>query len=95
MLGTPRRSLGYMATVYTPLRAWYSHRRQTPAAALRRQRLEAFATRGILPAEWLWDDVVVALEATPIEAGRLPWLRYGMTVEDAPGRYVFVISPGR
>ena len=95
MVATSRRPIGYMATVYTPLRAWYSHRQQTPSAALRRQRLVAFAERDILPAEWLWDDVVVVLQATPIEAGRLPWLRYGMTVEDAPGRYVFVISLGR
>lgn len=95
LVATPEAPLGYLATVYTPLDSWYSHRAETPAAALRRQRLETFAGEGQMPSEWLWEDVVVVLKATPIEAGRLPWLRYGMTVEDAPGRYVFVVSPGR
>lgn len=95
MVATPEAPLGYMTTVYTPLRSWYSHDRRTPAAALRRERLAAFAEREIAPSEWLWDDVVVILKATPIEAGRLPWLRHGMSVEDAPGPYVFVVNPAR
>ncbi|MEX2408400.1 MAG: hypothetical protein WD489_04760 [Rhodovibrionaceae bacterium] len=95
LVATPEAPLGYMTTVYTPLRSWYSHDRQTPAAALRRERLEAFAARQIAPSEWLWDDVVVILKATPIEAGRLAWLRHGMSVEDAPGPYVFIVSPAR
>ena len=95
MVVTPDRTLGYLTTVYTPLRSWYSHRDRTPVSELRRQRLEAFETRQMTPGEWLWDDVVFVLKATPIEAGRLPWLRYGMTVEDAPGPYVFIVSPGR
>ena len=95
MVVTPDAPIGYLATVYTPLRSWYSHRDRTLAAELRRQRLEAFEKRQMTPAEWLWDDVVFVLKATPIEAGRLTWLRYGMTVEDAPGPYVFVVSPAR
>lgn len=95
LVAAPEAALGYMTTVYTPLRSWYSHDRDTPAAALRRDRLASFLARGIAPSEWLWDDTVVIIKATPIEAGRLSWLRHGMTIMDAPGPYVFVISPSR
>lgn len=44
--------LGYLATVYSPLRSWYSHEYSTPHAALRRAQVTAFFADGAEPAEW-------------------------------------------
>lgn len=41
--------LGYLATVYSPLRSWCSHRYNTPDALLRLAQLGAFFGSGVEP----------------------------------------------
>jgi hypothetical protein len=44
--------IGYMTTVYTPLRAWLSHLSNTPWRDLRHQELRAFFERGVIVDSW-------------------------------------------
>jgi hypothetical protein len=60
--------IGYLATVYTPLRSWYSHMFNTPYAANRRAELSGFFERGDEPSPWRWRPLVVVLTRTGGEA---------------------------
>jgi len=44
--------LGYLATVYSPLRSWYSHRFSTPQAEERQAQTKAFFADGEEPSGW-------------------------------------------
>jgi hypothetical protein len=44
--------LGYLATVYSPLRSWYSHRFSTPHAEERQAQTKAFFADGQEPSGW-------------------------------------------
>jgi hypothetical protein len=44
--------LGYLATVYSPLRVWYSHIFNTPHAKLRKAEVEDFFVSGSEPEAW-------------------------------------------
>jgi hypothetical protein len=44
--------LGYLATVYSPLRSWYSHAFNTPYAAQRKAELDTFFATGEEPRAW-------------------------------------------
>jgi hypothetical protein len=56
--------IGYMATAYTPLRAWRSHVWTTRQSELRQRELDSFfLDHGFLP-EWKGRSLLVVLEAT-------------------------------
>jgi hypothetical protein len=44
--------LGYLATVYSPLRSWYSHVFNTPQAKQRKAELADFFANGTEPEAW-------------------------------------------
>jgi hypothetical protein len=44
--------IGYLATVYTPLRAWHSHLFNTPHRRDRRQEARAFFQDGVFLEDW-------------------------------------------
>lgn len=44
--------LGYLATVYSPLRSWCSHRYSTPHAELRETEIDRFFAYGAEPGGW-------------------------------------------
>lgn len=46
------RTITYLATVYTPLRAWYSHQDNTPHARQRRQETREFFEEGVFLDRW-------------------------------------------
>lgn len=46
------RTVTYLATVYTPLRSWYSHQDNTPDADLRRRETRAFFEEGVFLDRW-------------------------------------------
>jgi hypothetical protein len=54
--------IGYLATVYVPLRAWYSHWANTPHAARRRAELKVFFSGGAEPAAWHRRPVVLVMK---------------------------------
>ena len=57
-------SIGYMAVVYTPLRAWRSHWFNTPQSSLRQQELDSFyRDHGFLPA-WRGRPLLVVFDLT-------------------------------
>src|SRR5207302_7200411 len=53
--------LGYLATVYSPLRAWYSHISHTPQAKHRKTELTAFSATGTEPEAWRGRPLVAAV----------------------------------
>lgn len=52
--------LNYLATAYTPLRAWWSHGHNTPHADVRRRELQQFFVSGNEPHHWRDRLLVVA-----------------------------------
>ena len=46
------RKLGYLTTVYTPLRSWYAHHLVTPHAEARAEELRRFFATGAAPPAW-------------------------------------------
>ena len=64
--------LGYLATVYSPLRAWYSHVFNTPHAKLRNAELADFFANGSEPDAWRGRPLLaVVLRQEPAIAERL------------------------
>jgi hypothetical protein len=56
--------IGYMAVVYTPLRAWRSHVWTTPQSSLRQRQLDSFyLDHGFLP-EWKGRPLLVVFDVT-------------------------------
>ncbi len=53
------RKLGYLTTVYTPLRTWYAHHTGTPHAEARAAELGRFFATGQAPAGWRGRRVLV------------------------------------
>ena len=53
--------LGYDATLYTPLVAWYGHEHATPDGEARLAALAAWPERGVEPAAWRARDLVFLL----------------------------------
>jgi hypothetical protein len=45
-------NIGYLATVYTPLRSWYGHRYNTPRSSQRKEELNAFFSEGQVQDIW-------------------------------------------
>lgn len=69
------RKLGYLATVYTPLRAWYSHYLATPHAPARVEELRRFFGEGRLLDAWDRVPLLVVFlrdQLPPTEPG---WVR--------------------
>ncbi len=56
--------IGYMATVYTPLRAWRSHVFTTPQSSLRQQQLDSFYRDHEFLADWKGRPLLVVFERT-------------------------------
>ena len=52
ILITPDVGLGYLATVYTPVRAWVAHRFNTPRSTQRETEVKEFITEGRGQKEW-------------------------------------------
>jgi hypothetical protein len=52
LLVSQSQKLGYLATVYSPLRSWYSHAFNTPYAAQRKAELDTFFATGEEPRAW-------------------------------------------
>ena len=72
-------TLGYLVTVYTPLRSWRSHYANTPWSAVRTRELAAFFGQGTVVDAWHslplvfvfrssspWQERVEALSASPV-----------------------------
>jgi hypothetical protein len=58
--------IGYLATVYTPLRAWHAHLFNTPHARDRRQEARAFFQDGVFLDEWRGMRILIVYEAGPV-----------------------------
>ena len=87
--------IGYLATVYTPLRSWTSHRFNAPGHEARAAEIEAWAKDGQLLPDWRLRDVIylVPKEAAPYRA--LPWFDASMEVIDTPADYVLIVDRNR
>jgi hypothetical protein len=57
-------SIGYMAVVYTPLRAWRSHVFNTPQSLLRQQELDSFYLDHAFPPAWKGRPLLVVFDLT-------------------------------
>jgi len=65
--------IGYLTTVYTPLRAWIGHPSNTPGIPERRAELAAFFDRGAMPDYWKARPLLVIFLGRT-EATLPPWL---------------------
>ncbi len=54
--------IAYLATVYVPVRAWFSHRFNTPGAAEHSAQLQAFFQAGVEVPEWRQRGVVAVVD---------------------------------
>lgn len=64
------RKLGYLTTVYTPLRTWYAHHTGTPHAETRAAELGRFFATGEAPAAWRDRPRLIVTFRTEAEARR-------------------------
>ncbi len=83
--------IGYLATVYTPLRSWYSHMFNTPYAANRRAELNDFFERGDEPAPWQQRPLVAVLTRIGGEALHERLLHSGFHDSFANGRFLLLV----
>ena len=63
--------LGYLATVYSPLRSWYSHAYNTPHSELRRKELDRFFDDGSEPSAWHNRPLLAVIEQDEAATMRL------------------------
>lgn len=64
----------YLATAYTPLRAWFSHRYNTPDPASRERELGEFFFQGRFDARWRDMPLLVVVRSEKMDAARDAWL---------------------
>jgi hypothetical protein len=83
--------IGYLATVYTPLRSWVSHPFNTPEIALRQKELDALLDEGRWVDSWDTMSLLIIYCAPSIPANRPPWLedRKAVNVFQNPTYSVF------
>jgi hypothetical protein len=82
--------IGYLATVYTPLRSWYSHIFNTPYAASHRAKLSGFFERGDEPSPWRGRPLVAVVAREGGEALHDRLLRRGFHDRFANDRFLLL-----
>lgn len=90
------RTVTYLATVYTPLRAWYSHQDNTPDAGERRRETREFFEEGVFLDRWRTMPLLIVESTTrqgdglarpPDDVPAVPvYENPSFTVLRAPGR---------
>ena len=93
LLVSAKEDLGYLATVYTPLRAWVTHGNNQPSYEANRQDITAWLTDDQLQPEWRDRDVVYVVPKEKAPYDRLPWVTPEMEILDTPADYVLIVSP--
>ncbi len=84
--------LGYLATVYSPLRSWYSHRFSTPHATERRDQVKAFFAGGAEPRSWHDRPVLVVMERGGAAASK-QIANAGFWTMQTTGQFVVLARP--
>ncbi len=84
--------IGYMATVYTPLRSWTSHRVNAPTDDENLAEIADWLDKGRLQPEWRAADVVYILPKDKAPYAALPWTEDDMEVIDTPAPYVLIVD---
>ncbi|MEO5580721.1 MAG: hypothetical protein ABIR58_08680, partial [Gemmatimonadaceae bacterium] len=85
--------VGYLATVYTPLRSWYSHPYNTPYGKLRRQELDRFYESGVIVESWRRMPILIVFEITDPGGVRVAEFENKTTVAFRNGGYLVVKKP--
>jgi hypothetical protein len=87
--------IAYLATVYVPTRAWFSHRFNTPAAAEHGAQLDEFFQSGVEVPEWRQRDLVavVDIEQNPGSVEILLRSEFRPVKDD--GRYRMLVRDAR
>ena len=72
-------NIGYLATVYTPLRSWYGHRYNTPRSSQRKEELNAFFSKGQVQDIWRDERLLLVFKKKSVngrESGAFRWRYY-------------------
>ena len=72
-------NIGYLATVYTPLRSWYGHRYNTPRSSQRKEELNAFFSKGQVQDIWRDERLLLVFRKksrNDRESGAFRWRYY-------------------
>jgi hypothetical protein len=85
--------LGYLATVYSPLRSWVSHIGNTPNYARRRAELKAFFWLGVAPQQWRNRSLLVISGHNLERSWRRVWIRQGMRLVLRNSRFAVYTKP--
>lgn len=89
------RKVGYLTTVYTPLRSWYSHYGATPYARARLQELTRFFGEGVVPEAWGSRPLLVVFLRDEVPLSPPAWMR-GAERVFANGLFaVYRVEPAR
>jgi hypothetical protein len=88
----PDNGLGYMASVYTPLRAWTGHENNTPRLAAREAELAGLFQQGRMLDDWAARTVLVLFYRKPEESAWLKQRNAKLAFENRTYR-VYRITP--
>jgi len=86
--------LGYLASVYTPLRSWIGHEYNTPDLDKRKEEIASFFNEGRIADAWKGKTLIVAVDRTAPES-QLPPQGGTRPVYQNPGYLVYRLEPIR
>jgi hypothetical protein len=84
--------IGYLATVYTPLRSWYSHVYNTPFASKRKEEIGAFLNGDTISPPW--GDRPIALVIKSSNPRRLEFMAGGFTTFEQNDEFIILGREG-
>lgn len=84
--------LGYLATVYTPLRSWTSHRLNAPEGGKRQEEIVAWLDDGRLQPDWRRRDVVYVVPQEKAPYADLPWVTEDMEIIETAADYALIVD---
>ncbi|MEX0921644.1 MAG: hypothetical protein WD489_05675 [Rhodovibrionaceae bacterium] len=87
--------LGYLATVYTPLRSWTSHRVNAPSDDENLEDIEAWLHEGEIQPDWRSRNVIYIVPRDRAPYADLPWVESDMEILETPADYVLIVDRNR
>ncbi len=94
ILLAPDPDLGYLASVYTPLRSWVGHQYNTPDIDRRKREVAAFLDEGAIVDAWKGKTLIIAIDRTGSEFPK-PFKEGARLVYQNQGYLVYRLEPGR
>lgn len=87
--------IGYLATIYTPLRSWTSHHVNAPSDDENRQDIEAWLREGRVHPSWQQRNTVYVVPSDRAPYAELSWVEDDMEILETPADYVLIFDRNR